>query len=89
VAQRNYYQQFALEKKQEILHHRLWMVIIAFCSILIITCISVILYKRYVNADKERRRLVLLKKLLIMISLKAINPLIEYIRTWKSFNLII
>lgn len=62
VAQRNYYQQFALEKKQEILHHRLWMVIIAFCSILIITCISVILYKRYVNADKERRRLVLLKK---------------------------
>lgn len=60
VAQRNYYQLSNLEKDREVLINRLWMVIIAFISTILVVCVSSILYKRYLQVDKERRKLALL-----------------------------
>ena len=60
IAQRNYYQLSNLEKDHEILLHRLWLVVLVFSSLLVIACVSVLLYRRYSKADKERRKLAML-----------------------------
>ncbi len=62
LAQRNYYRQLSSERERSMLIQRLWTAIVVFISITMIVIISILLYKRYLKAERERMKLVLLNE---------------------------
>ena len=62
LAQRNYYRLLSSEREQSMLIQRFWTAILVFISIIMIVIISVLLYKRYLKAERERIKLVLLNE---------------------------
>ena len=62
LAQRDYYRLLSSEKEQSMLIQRFWTAIVVFISITMILIISILLYKRYLKAERERIKLVLLNE---------------------------
>ena len=62
LAQRNYYRLLSSEREQSMLIQRFWTAIVVFISIIMIVIISILLYKRYLKAERERIKLVLLNE---------------------------
>jgi len=62
LAQRNYYRLLSSEREQSMLIQRFWTTIVVFISIIMIVIISVLLYKKYLKAERERIKLVLLNE---------------------------
>lgn len=63
LAQRNYYRLLSSEREQSMLIQRFWTAIVVFISIIMIVIISILLYKRYLKAERERIKLVLLNEI--------------------------
>ncbi len=62
LAQRDYYRLLSSEREQSMLIQRFWTMIVVFFSIIMIVVISILLYKRYLKAERERIKLVLLNE---------------------------
>lgn len=63
LAQRNYYRLLSSEREQSMLIQRFWTEIVVFISIIMIVIIAILLYKRYLKAERERIKLVLLNEI--------------------------